>query len=69
SSLAVAAQDVFWEKEGAYTGEVSAAMLADLGVQAVIVGHSERRRYFGETDDWVARKAAAALDHGLTPII
>lgn len=67
--LAVAAQDVFWEKEGAYTGEVSAAMLTDLGVKAAIVGHSERRRYFGETDDWVAKKASAALEQGLLPLI
>ncbi len=69
TGILVAAQDVFWETEGAYTGEVSAPMLADLGVQAVIIGHSERRQYFGETDDWVARKVRAALDHGLLPIM
>lgn len=65
----VAAQDVFWEWEGAYTGEVSAAMLADLGVRAAIIGHSERRLYFGETDEWVAKKVWAALDAGLEPIM
>jgi triosephosphate isomerase len=67
--LAVAAQDVFWEWEGAYTGEVSATMLADLGVRAAIIGHSERRHYFGETDEWVAKKVWAALDRGLLPIM
>ena len=67
--LTIAAQDVFWEWEGAYTGEVSAAMLADLGVKAAIIGHSERRQYFGETDESVAKKVWAALDRGLTPIM
>jgi triosephosphate isomerase (TIM) len=67
--IAIAAQDVFWEWEGAYTGEVSAAMLADLGVKGAIIGHSERRRHFGETDEWVAKKVWAALDHGLLPIM
>jgi triosephosphate isomerase len=69
TSLSVAAQDVFWEWEGAYTGEVSAAMLADLGVKGAIIGHSERRQYFGETDEWVAKKVWAALEHGLLPIM
>jgi triosephosphate isomerase len=69
SCLSVAAQDVFWEWEGAYTGEVSAAMLADLGVKAAIIGHSERRRYFGETDEWVAKKVWAVLDRGMLPIM
>ncbi|MBN1630188.1 MAG: triose-phosphate isomerase [Thermoleophilia bacterium] len=67
--VSVAAQDVFWEWEGAYTGEVSATMLADLGVKAAIIGHSERRRYFGETDESVAKKVWAALDRGLLPIV
>jgi triosephosphate isomerase len=67
--ISVAAQDVFWESEGAYTGEVSAAMLADLGVKAAIVGHSERRAYFAETDETVAKKVRAALDEGLLPIM
>jgi triosephosphate isomerase len=69
TSLSVAAQDVFWEWEGAYTGEVSATMLAALGVKAAIIGHSERRHYFGETDEWVAKKVWAALDRGLLPIM
>ena len=67
--ISIAAQDVFWEREGAYTGEVSATMLADLGVTAAIIGHSERRQYFGESVEWGAKKVCAALDHGLQPII
>ncbi len=69
SSVSIAAQDVFWEREGAYTGEISAAMLAALGVKAAIIGHSERRRYFGETDDSAAKKVRAVLDSGLLPIL
>jgi triosephosphate isomerase len=69
TSVGVAAQDVFWEWEGAYTGEVSASMLVDLGVTASLIGHSERRRYFGETDEWVSKKVWAALDHDLIPIM
>jgi triosephosphate isomerase len=69
SRIKVAAQDVFWEGEGAYTGEVSAAMLADLGVKAAIVGHSERRRYFAETDESVAKKVWAALEQNLLVIL
>src|SRR5215208_452762 len=68
TEIAVAAQNVHWEAEGAYTGEVSAPMLVDLGVYGAIVGHSERRQYFGETDETVARRAAAALDAGLSVI-
>jgi triosephosphate isomerase len=68
SSIAVGAQDVHWEKEGAFTGEVSAGMLAELGCEYVIVGHSERRQYFGETDQSVHKKTVAALEAGLTPI-
>jgi triosephosphate isomerase len=68
SSLAVAAQNMHFEKEGAYTGEVSAAMLRDIGVTHVILGHSERRQYFAETDDGVARKTKVALASGLVPI-
>jgi triosephosphate isomerase len=67
--LEVAAQDVFFEREGAYTGEISAAMLSDLGVSYVIVGHSERRRLFGETDEWVKLKIGAALEAGLETIV
>jgi triosephosphate isomerase len=63
------AQDLFWLKEGAYTGEVSAPMLAAAGCRWVIVGHSERRQYFGETDETVLKKTAAALEAGLKPIV
>jgi len=69
SPVGVAAQDVFWEMEGAYTGEVSVEMLVDLGVDACIIGHSERRQYFGETDDAVARKVSATLGSGLLAIM
>jgi triosephosphate isomerase len=65
TEIAVAAQNVHWEETGAFTGEVSAAMLREIGVYGAIVGHSERRQYFGETDDSVARRAAAALEAGL----
>ena len=65
TDIAVAAQNVHWAPEGAYTGEISAAMLFELGVYGTIVGHSERRQYFGETDEGVARRAKAALDAGL----
>jgi triosephosphate isomerase len=67
--IAVAAQNLHWEDAGAFTGEVSAPMLVDAGCSQVIVGHSERRQYFGETDETVARRIGAALRHGLTPIV
>ena len=63
------AQNCHWEDKGAYTGEVSPSMLGKLRVQWVIVGHSERRQLFGETDDWVQRKLHAVLDHGMVPIV
>jgi len=69
SNIEVGAQDVFWLKEGAYTGEVSAPMLAAVGCRWVIIGHSERRQYFGETDETVLKKTVAALDAGLKPIV
>jgi triosephosphate isomerase (TIM) len=69
SSIGVAAQDLYWEREGAFTGEVSAAMIAEAGAEYVIVGHSERRRLFGETDQHVSRKIAAAMGAALTPIV
>jgi triosephosphate isomerase (TIM) len=68
TEIAVAAQNVHWDPEGAYTGEISAPMLVDLGVYGAIVGHSERRQHFGETDETVGRRAAAALDAGLSVI-
>lgn len=68
-SIGLGAQDVFWEKQGAFTGEVSAAMLRDAGCQFVIIGHSERRTYFGETDESVRRKLSAAIAHQLIPIV
>jgi triosephosphate isomerase len=67
--VAVAAQDCFWEGKGAFTGEVSAAQIADAGCKYVIVGHSERRQLFGELDAAVNLKARAALGAGLSPII
>ena len=67
--IEIGAQDVFWLKEGAYTGEVSAPMLAADGCRWVIVGHSERRRYFGETEETVFKRTVAALDAGLKPIV
>jgi len=65
TEIGVAAQNVHWEAEGAYTGEVSATMLREIGVYGAIVGHSERRQYFGETDDAVSRRVHAALQGGL----
>lgn len=67
--VAVAGQDLHWEGEGAYTGEVSAGMLAAAGASHVIIGHSERRQLFGDDDDAVARKVRSAVDVGLTPIV
>ena len=67
--IAISGQTLFWEKEGAFTGEISAAMLAETGCRYVIIGHSERRQFFGETDEGVAKKAKAALAAGLTPIV
>jgi triosephosphate isomerase len=69
SNVAVGAQNLHWEKEGAFTGEVNAAMLVAIGVTHVIIGHSERRQYFGETDDTVNLKLKSALEAGLTPIV
>jgi triosephosphate isomerase len=69
SNVAIGAQNMHWEKEGAYTGEICVSMLLEVGVTHVIVGHSERRQYFGETDDVVNLKLKAALEAGLTPIV
>jgi len=69
SAISIAAQDVHWGNEGAFTGEVSARMLVEVGCRYVIIGHSERRQYFGETDDSVNKKLKAALEAGLLPIV
>ena len=69
SGMALAAQNMHWEPKGAFTGEVSPAMLRDAGCAFVIIGHSERRQFFGETDATVNKKLAAAYANGLTPIM
>lgn len=69
SPIQLGAQDMFWEDHGAYTGEVSAPMLKDLGCRYVILGHSERRTLFGEQSDGIQKKIRAALKHGLRPIL
>lgn len=69
SSVGIGAQNMFWEKEGAYTGEISTTMILAAGCKYVIIGHSERRQYFGETDDTVNKKLKVALDAGLIPIV
>jgi len=69
SSIGIMAQNLYFEREGAFTGEISAGMLVDAGCRGVIIGHSERRQWFGETDDSVHRKTKAALEAGLTPIV
>lgn len=67
--IAVSAQDCYWEEEGAFTGEVSVPMLKTVGVKYCIIGHSERRQYFGETDATINKKAKALYKHGIIPII
>jgi triosephosphate isomerase len=69
SAISIAAQNCDWHAEGAYTGEISTRMILDTGARGVIIGHSERRQYFGETDESVNRKVKAALEAGLTPIV
>lgn len=69
SFIKVAGQDLFWEDSGAYTGSISAPLLKDVGAEYVIIGHSERRQYFGETDETVNKKTKAALKHQLIPIV
>ncbi len=69
SNIKLGAQDCFWEESGAYTGEVSPVMLKDVGVEFVVLGHSERRQYFYETDEWVNKKTKKAIEVGLRPIV
>ena len=69
SPVRLGAQDCYWEASGAYTGEISNGMLVDAGCSMVIIGHSERRKLFGDSDEWVNKKLAAALKAGLTPIV
>jgi len=69
SRIVVGGQNLYWAKEGAYTGEVSGPMLAGAGAKWVIIGHSERRQYFGETDETVLKRTLAALEYGLQPIV
>ncbi len=69
SAISIAAQNCDWHAEGAFTGEISTRMIVDTGCRGVIIGHSERRQYFGETDESVNRKVKAALEEGLTPIV
>jgi triosephosphate isomerase len=67
--IGIGAQNLYWKNEGAFTGEVSGPMLAAIGVKWVIIGHSERRQYFGETDETVYQRTVAALEAGLNPIV
>jgi triosephosphate isomerase (TIM) len=68
SPVALGAQNIFWEEEGAFTGEISPSMLAAAGCSHVIIGHSERRQYFGDTDEAVCRRIGAAIKHDLIPV-
>jgi triosephosphate isomerase len=69
TAVAISGQNVYWEKEGAFTGEISAGMLMEAGCRYTLIGHSERRQFFGDTDDAVLKKTKAALAAGLTPIV
>ncbi len=69
SNIGLGAQNIYWEKSGAFTAEVSGPMLVSAGCQYAIIGHSERRQYFGETDETVNKRTFAALEHGLKPIV
>lgn len=69
SNIAIGAENMYYEESGAYTGEVSPAMLTDAGVKYVVIGHSERREYFAETDETVNKKVLKAFEHGITPIV
>ena len=69
SNIQIGAENMYFEEKGAFTGEISAKMLAEMGVPYVVLGHSERRQYFGETDETVNKRTKAALAHGLKPIV
>ena len=69
TNIKIGAQNMHYEEKGAYTGEVSASMLKSIGVEYVIIGHSERRQYFNETDETVNKKVKSAFEHGLNPIV
>lgn len=69
SNIEIGAENMYFEEKGAFTGEISPAMLTDVGVKYVIIGHSERREYFAETDETVNKKVLKAFEHGITPII
>ena len=69
SNVNIGAENMYFEESGAYTGEISPAMLTDAGVKYVVLGHSERREYFAETDETVNRKVLKAFEHGITPIV
>ena len=69
SNIAIGAENMYFEESGAYTGEIAPNMLTDLGVKYVILGHSERREYFAETDETVNKKVLKAFEHGITPIV
>ena len=69
TNIQIGAENCHWEESGAFTGEISAKMLAEMGVPYVVLGHSERRQYFGETDETVNKRTKAALAHGLKPIV
>lgn len=69
TNVAIGAENMYFEESGAYTGEIAPAMLTDIGVKYVIIGHSERREYFAETDETVNKKVLKAFEHGITPII
>lgn len=69
TNIAIGAQNMFYEESGAYTGEISPSMLTEIGVKYVVIGHSERREYFAETDETVNKKVKKAIEHGITPIM
>ena len=69
SNIQIGAENMYFEEKGAFTGEISPAMLTDAGVKYVIIGHSERREYFAETDETVNKKVLKAFEHGITPIV